>query len=300
MANLRQIRRHINSVQSIAKTTSAMEVVSTAKNLRIESRVANARLFAATSWELLTHLAWADEEAVRANPLFCGYDQIDSVGMILITSNKGLVGSYNHNLLAQALRVVEHRPAVKAITLGRQGQLAMLRRGVPIHADVHLPEERVELDDLAPVAQIAIEGMNQRQFDEVVLIHTLYHEGARLQVTTRRLLPVCPEAPTERRNYVYEPEPEELFRSLLPRVIRFQLFEAYMESLVAENVSRMVAMRAATQNADDVIKDLTLAYNKARQQAITAEMADLLGERAGRASSILGGLGHDDTDAPTR
>jgi F-type H+-transporting ATPase subunit gamma len=302
MANLRQIKRHIASVQSIARVTNAMEVVSTAKNVRLESRLANSRLFATKSWEVLTHLASAAEPDVQTNPLFCGYREgnllpQDRVGMVLITSNKGLVSSFNHNLLAQVRRYVERTPAtVEAITLGRQGRLAMLRgtgldASIPIHADLTLAEEKVELDDLTPVAQIVIDGFVQQRFNEVVMIYTQYHAGSRMEVTTRPLLPICPEAPAERRHYVFEPEPQELLRSLIPRVIRFQLFDAYLESLMAENASRMAAMHAAAQNASELTRNLTMAYNKARQETINAELADLLGGRLSRTGDdpALGG-----------
>ncbi len=280
MPNLRQIKRHINSVRSIAKVTNTLEVISAAKSLRLQSRVTHSRLFAVKSWDVLTHLASAAEPELQSNPMFCGYDKVDRVAMILITSQRGLAGAYNANVLRQALDFIERSPApVVAITLGRQGRQAMLRRGVPIHADLALPEEKVEVADLTPLAQIVLDGFTQRSFDEVVLVYTRYQLGARLQPATRTLLPFSPDSSVERHEYVYEPEPQELLRSLLPRVIRFQIFEAYVESLMAENASRVAAMRTATQNAQDLIEDLTMSYNKGRQQAITTELSDLAGAR---------------------
>ncbi|MBC7235939.1 MAG: ATP synthase F1 subunit gamma, partial [Chloroflexi bacterium] len=280
MANLREIKRHIQSVQAIAKVTNALEVISAAKNLRLQSRVHNSRLFAIKSWEVLTHLASAAEPELETNPMFCGYRQVERIGMLLITSNKGMAGPYNYNMLERANAYIEaQRAPVELITIGREGREAMLRRGREIHADFILPEDAIELSDMNPVAQVVLDGFSQRHFDEMVLAYTQFQPGARLVPTVRPLLPFCPEAPSERREYVYEPEPAELLRSLLPRVIRFQIFQAYLESLMAENTSRQVAMRAATQNAEDLVQDLTMTYNKARQQAITAELADLLGGR---------------------
>jgi len=156
----------------------------------------------------------------------------------------------------------------------------MLREGHHIHADFGLLDDRADITAMTPVARVILDGFRDRRFDEVVIAHTQFEPGARLRPAVRQLLPLGPSAPVEWRDYIYEPDPHELLLGLLPRVIRFQLYQMFLESLMAENMSRGVAMRAATQNAADIVDRLTIGYNKARQEAITAELMDILGGSA--------------------
>jgi F-type H+-transporting ATPase subunit gamma len=136
------------------------------------------------------------------------------------------------------------------------------------------------LEDLTPLARLLLDGYSEGNFDEVSIAYTRFREGTRLQPVVRQLLPIAPPQDIRPRQYIYEPSPLELLRALLPRIIRFQLYEAFLESLAAENTSRMVAMRTATSNAGDIVSDLSLSYNKARQEAITSELMDILGGTA--------------------
>lgn len=278
MPTLRDIKSHISSVRNIAKVTRAMEMVSAARNQRLVARVESTRVFADKSWEVLNHLAAAAEAGVRANPLFCGYSAVDRIGMLLITSDRGMVGAYDANILTAAARYIEaHEQRVQVITIGKVGRTAMLRQGVPIHAEFTSLGDDIDISDLTPVARVIQEGFDRRTFDQVVIAYTQFRPGARLKPAVRQLLPVCPEDVSNARAYIYEPSPSELLMALLPRLIRFQIYQAFLESQAAENTSRMVAMHAATQNASDIIGGLSISYNKARQQAITSEMLDILG-----------------------
>ncbi len=278
MPTLRDIKSHIGSVRNIAKVTRAMEMVSAARNHRLVSRVESTRVFADKSWEVLNHLAAAAESGVRDNPLFCGYSAVNRIGMLLITSDRGMVGAYDASVLSTATGYIEaHAQRVQVITVGKVGRTAMLRRGVPIHAEFTSLGENIDIGDLTPVARVIQEGFDDHSFDEVVIAYTQFRAGARLKPAIKQLLPVCPESEPDTRAYLYEPSPSELLMALLPRLIRFQIYQAFLESQAAENTSRMVAMHAATQNASDIIDGLSISYNKARQQAITSEMLDILG-----------------------
>ena len=290
MPDLRQVKRHMQSVASIGKVTNALEVVSTAKALRLQARVAGSRLYAEKSWQVLTHLASATGPELEDDPFFSGYRPRRSVALVLMSSQRGLVGTYNENLLADAdAFIAEQYVPVRIITVGRKGREAMALRRRRVYADYRLPEDHVTIEDVTSLSDFVLDGFRDRRFDEVWVAATRSRTGAQLDTEVRRLLPLTTDVPTDRRQYSYEPAPDELVSSLIPRIVRFQLYESYLESLMAENMSRVSAMHTATQNAEDLNKRLTLAYNKARQQAITSEISDLLGGTMGRGRNSLGG-----------
>lgn len=278
MPTRREIKGHINSVRSIAKVTRAMEMVSLARAQRLQARVLSTRAFAAKSWEVLNHLASESEAQVRENPMFCGYAQVKRIGILLITSDKGLAGAYNHEILTLVSRYVgaQRAPAV-FITIGKTGRDAMLQQGHTIHAEFGPLSDTADITAMMPVARVLLDGFADRTFDEVVVAYTQFQPGAQLKPAIRQLLPVSPEQVAERREYLYEPEPQELLLALLPRLIHFQIYQAFLESLAAEHQSRRMAMHNATENADELIAHLRLSYNKARQQEITSELVDILG-----------------------
>jgi len=229
---------------------------------------------------VLNHLASAAEPHVQGNPVFCGYPAVERTGMLLITSNKGMVGAYDHNIIALASEhlMVRDIPA-EVVTLGTVGKAAMLRRGYHIHADFSLLDDTARDADLTPVAQIVLEGFHNRVFDEFFVAYTQFKTGSRLQPTILQLLPIRPIS-AKVREYLYEPSPEDLLMALMPKIIRFQIHQAFLEAATAENASRVIAMRTATKNATDLVDHLKLNYNKVRQQTITAELVDILGGSA--------------------
>jgi len=281
MPTLRDIRAHISSVSHIARVTRAMEMVATARSRRLQDRVASTRLFASKSWEVLTHLTAAVGSEVSEDPIFCGRSALHRLGMVLITSDAGMVGPYNHNVISKAVAHIRSRGMpTELITIGGQGRRAMLGRGYSVYADFGPLEDLTGITAMTSVARLLLDGFRDQVFDQVVVGFTQFRPGARLKPTVRQLLPVCPAQAPEARDYIYEPDAGHLLLALLPRFIRFQVYHCFLESLAAENVSRMVAMRTATQNARDLIGDLTISYNKARQQTITSEIMDIVGGAA--------------------
>lgn len=292
MASTLEIKRHIQSVRSISQVTHAMGVVSTARFRRLQARAESTRAFAERSWEVLSHLASAAEAEIRDNPMFSGYDALHCIGLIVMTSNRGMVGAYNHNVIALVREYAENLKnqiadiAFEALTIGKVGRNALLHLDYHIYADWEL-DDKVDITALTPIARAVLDGFQERAFEQVMIAYTPFRRGMRLQPRIQQLLPLAPMTPSERREYIYEPTPQELLLSLLPRIVRFQIYQAFLESLVAENMSRMTAMQSATQNAEHLVEQLTLAYNKARQQAITAELLDIIG---GSAEMGSGGL----------
>jgi len=277
MPTAREIKGHIHTIRSIAKVTRALETVSAVRNRRLLSRLGSIHSFAQKSWEVLNHLASATESGIQEDPMFCGYPEVKRIGMLLITSSRGMVGTYNLDI-ALANDYYRSSPLpVEFITIGKAGRDALLRQGFSIHADFNHLGDPSDSSALAPVAKVLLDGYRERAFDKITILYTQFRPGARLQPAIRQLLPITLERPERTCEYFYEPEPQELLATLLPRLIRFQVYEAFMESLCAENTACMIAMASATRNADELIGSLTMSYNKARQQAITAEIMDILG-----------------------
>jgi F-type H+-transporting ATPase subunit gamma len=278
MSTLREIKGHISSVGSIAQVTRAMELVSAAKGHRISDRVESTRPFATKSWEVLNHLAAAAQQQVREDPLFCGYAQITTIGTILITSNRGMAGAYNQNVIELALQAASSAATpMEFVTIGRVGREAVLRTGHRIHADFSDLTDTAEIAAITPVARVVMDGFRDKGYGQVSIAYTPFERGKPSQPVIRQILPVCPEVPGQIRQYIYEPAPEELLLTLVPRLVRFQIYQAFLESLAAENMARRLAMHAATRNAQDIMEHLKISHNKVRQQTITREIADILG-----------------------
>jgi len=282
MPTLRDIKGHMQSVSSISKVTKAMQVIAAAKSHRLKSRVDDTRNFSERSWEVLAHLVEARQVAAGDDPIFGGYADPKRLGVILITSNRGMVGAFDQMVISLAENHISQRGLpTQAITVGRVGREHMRRRGFTILADYSTLDDRTSMDKLTPLAYTALDGFRGRIFDELVIVYTQFGASNRLTPQVRRLLPISTENSMSKREYIFEPDADELIRELLPRVIRFQLYEAFLESQTAENTARMIAMHQATRNADDLQSDLARRYNKIRQQAITAELNDILGGATG-------------------
>lgn len=295
MATLREIRRRIRSVKNVSQVTRAMQMVAASKMRRAQEQVLATREYSEKAWELLVHLASQPTDDARQNVL-CTARPVRAVGLVLVTSDKGLAGGYNHNILRLALRFVREQPVpVKVITVGRKGRDYMVRLGLDLVAEASDLPAQPRLLDALPVAQVAIEDFEKGLFDEVYLGYTLFYNTIRHEPVIRRLLPIRPIGELQgeaksgilpdqfvkiepvRGEYIYEPSADVLLRTVVPRFTEIQVYQAILESLASEHSARMIAMRNATDNALDMINDLTLTYNRARQEAITKEIIDIAG-----------------------
>lgn len=293
MASLREIRQRIRSVKNIAQITRAMQMVAASKMRRAQEQALASRPYAAKTWEILTHLSAQRGNAEQLHPLLAQRDQIKNVAVILITSDKGLAGAYNGNIIRAAIRFMRSNNREKAslITVGRKGRDFMIRFGRKVLAEfTDLPARPTSLD-IAPIARIAIDGFLAEEFDEVYLGYTDFINTLTQEPTLRLLLPIRPgaieskvmseylgqETTMSTAEYLYEPNPTTLLDTILPRFTELQIYQAFLEARASEESARMVAMRNATENANELIGDLTLVYNKARQDAITKELLDIAG-----------------------
>ena len=282
-----------------------MEMVAASRMRRAEEQVAASRPYAAKAWELLTQLV--AQRAVSDVPasLLTERDPVRAVVLILITGDRGLAGGYNAAMVRTAQQFLAQQSGreLRLLTVGRKGREAMLRAGYTIEAEFgQLPELPGEMD-VAPIARLATDGFLAGTSDAVFIGYTDFLNVLRQEPWVRRLLPLQPgglEDPAagaggapERRpvmsrylratppplagGYSYEPAMEELLEQVVRRFVELQIYQAVVESLASEHAARMMAMRSATENANDLLKDLTMTYNKLRQQSITEEMLDIAG-----------------------
>ena len=294
MASIRELKRRIKSVKNISQVTRAMQMVAASRMRRAQEQTLASRPYAAKAWEVLTHLASQRGDTEQLHPLLTHRDEIKKIAIILITADKGLAGAYNSNMIRATTRFMSEHNQQEAnlITVGRKGRDFMVRYGRNVVAEfTDLPARPTTLD-IGPIARLAVDGFLMGEYDEVYLAYTQFVNTLQQNPTIDLLLPIHAghvegkvtgqhlsqedmiPGPAE---YVYEPDPTTLLDTILPRFTELQVYQAVLEALASEHSARMVAMRNATENAKELISDLTLTYNKVRQDAITKEMLDIAG-----------------------
>ncbi len=282
MPSTREIRRRIRSVRNIAKVTKAMETVAAAKMRKAQQQVLATRPYAQKSWEVLTYLARLRRSNVAEQPLL-QQRPIKKVGLLLITGDRGLAGAYNANVIRKAAVAIDEWERqgleVSLVTVGRKGRDWMLRHGPPLRAEFTGIGDRPSSNDIAPVTSILIEDFVKGEFDAVYIAYTDFISTLRQEPTIKQLLPIVmaqPETPMA-ADYIFEPDPQTILNEVLRGLTELQVLQAVYEAIASEQSARMVAMRNATDAANELIGDLTLSYNKARQEAITKELLDIVG-----------------------
>lgn len=282
MPSTREIRRRIRSVKNIAKVTKAMETVAASKMRKAQQQVLSTRPYASRAWEVLTYLARLRRSNVAEQPLL-QQRPIKKVCLLLITGDRGLAGAYNSNVMREAFDRIDAWEAqgleVNLVTIGRKGRDFMLRHGPPLRAEFTGLSDRPTSNDVAPVANILIEDFVDGKYDAVYMVFTRFISTLRLEPTMWQLLPIVtaqPEAPMA-ADYIFEPDPQTILGEVLRGLTEIQILQSVYEAIASEQSARMVAMRNATDAANDLIGELTLSYNKARQEAITKELLDIVG-----------------------
>ncbi|MGQ9457351.1 MAG: ATP synthase F1 subunit gamma [Anaerolineae bacterium] len=282
MATLREIRRRIRSVRNISQVTRAMQMVAAAKMQRAQERTRATRPYAEKAWALLVHLA---SQRMGKGPLHPLLQErpVQTVGMLLITADKGLCGGYNHNILHEAHDFIDRSPyPVRLVVVGRRGCDYMARAGMKILASFTNMPSQPSLMDVTPISCILLEEFLSGAVDQVVIAYTRFVNTLVQRPAIRHLLPIryalaAREAEVEARlaEYIYEPDPRTILETVVPRFTEIQVYQAVLESTASEHSARMVAMRNATENAEELMDALTLAYHRARQATITREMLDI-------------------------
>jgi len=282
LANIRLIKRRIKGIQSTAKITRAMEMIATSKMRKAQERGLAGRPYAEKIMQVMADLAalrWEGEEMhplLQARPL-------KKIGILHITPDRGLCGGLNTNLNRKTSGfILEQEAPVSLVTVGRKGRDFMRRYGREIRAEFTNLGDRPGWLDTLPISRIVIDDYTSGEIDRVYIVYPQFISTMVQKPVVHQILPVEPaEIPTAQNvDYIYEPGPAEVLGQLLPRFVEMQVYHAILESIASEQSARMVAMRNATESAGELIEELTLMYNKARQEMITKELLDITGGAA--------------------
>lgn len=302
MQGTKEIKRRIKSVKSTKKITKAMELVAASKMKRAVASTLASRLYAEYSWEVLTSVAQKIEEVTH--PLFINADKrgLDAdkrrTLLILITSNRGLCGAYNSQVIKKVLTLLRKDSAgaeISLITVGKKGDRAMRRIGRNIVATFGELPSSIALSDITPISKLAIEEYTSGRYDKVVVAYTDFVSAMTQKPNIKQIIPVSktdlkelieelgPDSASVPRSvsvssatdYLIEGDKNSLIGSLAEKLCRMQIYQMLLESNASEQSSRMVAMKNASEAAGEMIDDLTLAFNKARQGSITQEISEI-------------------------
>jgi F-type H+-transporting ATPase subunit gamma len=279
VASTREIRRRIRSVRNISQITRAMEMVSAAKMRKAQQRVLASRPYSERIQAVIGDLASLKIEGTEtaAFPLL-EQREVKKSAVILVTPDKGLTGSMNANLIRRASRYIlsEANVPVEVIAAGKKGRDFMVRSRQDVVAEFTALGDNVTFNDIRPIVEVALEDFNAGKVDAVSVIFPRFVNTLTQTPEVRQILPIArPEGAGEYTDYIFEPSPEEVLNALLPRFVEVQVYQAILESIASEHSARMVAMRNASQNAKDLVSELSLTYNKARQSQITREVSEI-------------------------
>lgn len=288
MPSLKDIRGRIGSVRNIAQITRAMEMVAASRMKRAQDSILAARPYADELEAALGRVASAAGLSEEIDPLLARRP-VRRVAIIVITTDRGLAGSLNANSIRSVLRWVAERASaasddrameIAAITVGRKGRDALRRAGVPIAAHFTQLGDRPSFSDVTPIARLVTEDFLAEKYDEIDIAYSTFVSTLSQRPELDTLLPVVsPEVAEENEQsndeYLFEPSPEAVLRRLLPHYVAIGIYRAVLENNASEQSARMIAMRNSTDNANELIDDLTLVYNKTRQATITREMIEI-------------------------
>jgi len=279
MVNTRILRRRIRSVENTAKICKAMEMIATAKMKRAQDQAKAGRPYAEKISEVIADLAIHHQVGEDVHPLL-QVRGVKRIAMVHFTTDRGLCGGLNANLNRLiGTFISEQIVPVTLITVGRKGRTFMLRAGQTIRAEFTGIKDHPTLLDTLPISRVVIDDYSSGETDLVYLAYPHFVTTMVQRPIMEVLLPVEPVdlPPAQRGEYIYEPEPAVVLNELLPRFVEMRVYHAILELIASEQSARMVAMRSASDNAREVIEDLTLTLNKARQESITNEICDISG-----------------------
>ena len=282
MPSLRDIKRKITSVKKTQQITKAMKMVAAAKLRRAQDRVISARPYSRKMLAVIANLAGRVERA--QHPLLAKREP-KKVKLMVLTSDRGLCGAYNTNILRRAVEAVRQFKAegkeVSVNVVGRKGRDFFRKRSAYTLGKVWSELGTIDYDKAADVGKHIVERFTAGEADEIYLLYNEFKSVMQQNVTLEKLLPVEPPAEADpfmaAVDYLYEPTPEAILGSILPKHIEVQVYRSMLESQASEMGARMTAMDSATRNAKDMIERLTLKFNKQRQAAITKEISEIVG-----------------------
>ena len=286
MANLKEVRTRIASVSSTQQITSAMKMVSAAKFRRAQNAIIGMRPYAAQLGEIVADIDTGDGVQTPYHEV----RKLEHVLLVVVTSNKGLCGAFNSNVIKQAQARIDYyrssatadQPASLAmITIGKRCSEFFAKRFDNIVGSYDTLLDNANFDAVATLADSIMEQFCEKKYDRVELIYNQFKNSLVQILSTEQFLPICQTRQSAQdrpanNDYIYEPSKEEILREMIPLTLRSQFYRVILDSLAAEHGARMNAMQKATDNATELLKDLRLSYNKARQAAITNEIIEIV------------------------
>ncbi|MDX1364409.1 ATP synthase F1 subunit gamma [Arenibacter latericius] len=279
MANLKEIRNRITSVSSTMQITSAMKMVSAAKLKKAQDAITAMRPYSDKLSELLQGLSASLEG--DSGSIYSENREVNKVLIVAITSNRGLCGAFNSNIIKQSNHLINTTYAGKEVdfmAIGKKANDTLRKRGEVIadHSDLF---DSLTFENVADIAEELMELFSNGTYDKIEIVYNKFKNAATQIVTTEQFLPIVPiEGDSDgMSDYIYEPTKAEIVEELIPKSLKTQLFKGVLDSFASEHGARMTAMHKATDNATELRDQLTLTYNKARQAAITGEILEIVG-----------------------
>ncbi len=280
MPSVRDIRRRIRSVDNTAKVTNAMSLIAASKMRRAQNSVLDGRPYSVKIQEVIAHLAAQPIDDDDGSQPLLAVRPVEKATVLMISPDRGLCGGLHANLNRRVGQfILERQFPVQAIAVGRKCRDFMARTNQDLKATFTDLGETPLLIDTQAISHMIVDSYSDGETDEVYLAYTEFVSTMTQEPVIEKLLPIAPAELTaaESAGYIYEPSNLAVLQDLLPRFIEMQVYHAILESIASEQSARMVAMRAATDNASELSSDLTLVMNKLRQESITNELLDLIG-----------------------
>ena len=285
MANLKDLRTSINSVKSTRQITSAMKMVAAAKLRKAQNRIIQLRPYANKLHKLISTLSNYQNEEGGNN--YSTVRNEEKILIVLITSNRGLCGSFNSVAIKNAISLAYdvyksqlNKGNVHFLAIGKKGADYLKRKKYNVVDAKNDLFDSLSFQIVAPLPENIIKQFINKEYDKIELVYNQFKNAAVQNITTEQFLPVVINEEEEGKHlplYIFEPDKERIIEELIPKSLKIQFYKAVVDSFVAENGARMTAMHKATDNATELMRDLNLEYNKARQNAITKELLDIVG-----------------------
>jgi F-type H+-transporting ATPase subunit gamma len=290
MPGLKEVRIRIASVKSTQQITNAMKMVAASKLRKAQNAIIKLRPYAAKLNDIMQNLSGSVDNA--SDSLFTQVRIAEKILLVVITSNRGLCGGFNSNIIKATLNLLSteyseqlRKGNVTLITIGRKGSEFFRKRGynvVESHDDLF---DKLTFDNVAPLAEKLMKAFAGKEYDRVQIIYNQFKNAAVQRLVVEQYLPILPVPPgpsapdamhTKHPDYIFEPDQETILQLLIPKSLRIQLYKSLLDSYASEQGARMTAMQQATDNARELLRALQISYNKARQQAITKELLEIV------------------------
>lgn len=277
MAGSKEIRNRIKSVQSTHQITKAMEIVSTTKFKKFSKIVEDSKVYSESIKEVLKNIASGVKS--ESHPLFDGRENPKRVCVIVMTSDRGLCGSFNNNVLKKLEELRRNNPGkeVSVIAIGKKTREYCTKRDYDIKAVYSQLTPEIMFEKAKEISENIVEYYYSELFDEVYLIYNQYESAVVYNLTVEKLIPITRVESEENTSYIFEPDAETVLSSLLPKYLNIVIYQGLLNNTASEHSARKNAMKNATDNAEEMIKSLNLQYNRERQAVITQEISEIVG-----------------------